>query len=388
MPKEDRSDWVAVAPEFSASSANESKVKPAVSAFNFYQRDYSEQVKAEYMATSGKFQVGEFSKLLRDKWKTLDGQRKAHYEDLAARDRMRFASESHAADVAALERGERLRKERETMLLDDEGGDQRSTRRRQARKARKRERKEKKQAIRQRKVDEEEFVDEDEEETSDSYSEESDSEDGKIPKKAKPARELSQKQIEMRENRRKEKQELETIISERQEDARKEKAQQAKRRLDFLLKQSNIFSHFGQVKQDQARFGSSVKPDGRSRRESVEDGKHDDEELQEADTHQATFLASQPTTLGFGKMRQYQLEGLNWMIRLQENGVNGILADEVRTFGELLLNCKLASSFLHMGQLPRRWVLAKPFSLFLSWCICWSTKTAPGLTLLLFLRAH
>jgi SWI/SNF-related matrix-associated actin-dependent regulator of chromatin subfamily A member 5 len=26
-------------------------------------------------------------------------------------------------------------------------------------------------------------------------------------------------------------------------------------------------------------------------------------------------------------MRDYQLEGLNWMIRLQENGVNGILAD-------------------------------------------------------------
>jgi SNF2 family DNA or RNA helicase len=27
--------------------------------------------------------------------------------------------------------------------------------------------------------------------------------------------------------------------------------------------------------------------------------------------------------------RNYQLEGLNWMIRLQENGINGILADEM-----------------------------------------------------------
>ena len=53
------------------------------------------------------------------------------------------------------------------------------------------------------------------------------------------------------------------------------------------------------------------------------------QELEEADTHQATFLTTQPSTLGFGTMRQYQLEGLNWMIRLQENGVNGILADEV-----------------------------------------------------------
>ena len=55
----------------------------------------------------------------------------------------------------------------------------------------------------------------------------------------------------------------------------------------------------------------------------------DDEEREEADEHDATFLTAQPSTLGGGKMRQYQLEGLNWMIRLQENGVNGILADEV-----------------------------------------------------------
>lgn len=33
-----------------------------------------------------------------------------------------------------------------------------------------------------------------------------------------------------------------------------------------------------------------------------------------------------------GKMRDYQLAGLNWLIRLYENGINGILADEmVRT---------------------------------------------------------
>ena len=55
----------------------------------------------------------------------------------------------------------------------------------------------------------------------------------------------------------------------------------------------------------------------------------DEEEREEADEHDATFLTAQPSTLGGGKMRQYQLEGLNWMIRLQENGVNGILADEV-----------------------------------------------------------
>ena len=42
----------------------------------------------------------------------------------------------------------------------------------------------------------------------------------------------------------------------------------------------------------------------------------------------------------FGTMRAYQLEGLNWMIKLHDNGINGILADEVNRGarpGKLLL---------------------------------------------------
>ena len=30
-----------------------------------------------------------------------------------------------------------------------------------------------------------------------------------------------------------------------------------------------------------------------------------------------------------GEMRDYQVRGLNWMINLYENGINGILADEM-----------------------------------------------------------
>lgn len=33
-----------------------------------------------------------------------------------------------------------------------------------------------------------------------------------------------------------------------------------------------------------------------------------------------------------GKMRDYQLAGLNWLIRLYENGINGILADEMVSY--------------------------------------------------------
>jgi hypothetical protein len=30
-----------------------------------------------------------------------------------------------------------------------------------------------------------------------------------------------------------------------------------------------------------------------------------------------------------GEMRDYQIQGLNWQINLYENGLNGILADEM-----------------------------------------------------------
>ena len=48
-----------------------------------------------------------------------------------------------------------------------------------------------------------------------------------------------------------------------------------------------------------------------------------------------------------GKMRDYQVQGLNWLISLFENGINGILADEMVLFSTIfsmnfcILNCIL-----------------------------------------------
>jgi SWI/SNF-related matrix-associated actin-dependent regulator of chromatin subfamily A member 5 len=33
--------------------------------------------------------------------------------------------------------------------------------------------------------------------------------------------------------------------------------------------------------------------------------------------------------INFGEMRDYQVEGLNWIVRLYHRGLNGILADEM-----------------------------------------------------------
>ena len=40
-------------------------------------------------------------------------------------------------------------------------------------------------------------------------------------------------------------------------------------------------------------------------------------------------LSTQPSVIKGGQMREYQLQGLNWLIHLYDNGINGILADEM-----------------------------------------------------------
>ena len=45
--------------------------------------------------------------------------------------------------------------------------------------------------------------------------------------------------------------------------------------------------------------------------------------------NRSTCLTVQPECIKFGTMRDYQIEGLNWLISLYDRGINGILADEM-----------------------------------------------------------
>ncbi len=61
----------------------------------------------------------------------------------------------------------------------------------------------------------------------------------------------------------------------------------------------------------------------------------DEELLQEvAEDEQAPIarhLTCSPQWVRGGTMRDYQIEGLNWLIKLYDTGLNGILADEMVT---------------------------------------------------------
>jgi len=332
--KEDRSGWVAVSPEFSSKKV-ENEIVPAKSAYQLFQKGVSDEVKAELAGQ--KFDVGQFSRRMRDRWNKLPEDQRDYYEGLAREDMMRFNQESHVADVAKMERQRTLQQEREEVVVYDNLDGRKNTRRSLKKQQRKQEKIDRKRAA---KVKEKEWASDMEEEDEDDYSEdddESDSDDSDAPPKKKKKilqpRKESAATIARREKSKEAKVEKEQYIAERQEDLRKDRAEQAQRRLEFLLQQSDIFSHFGSVKEESARYGikaSGAKPTNKEGARRTDDDAVDETDLDAEHTEQkTTYLTAQPSTLGFGTMRAYQVEGLNWMIRLQENGVNGILADEM-----------------------------------------------------------
>ena len=69
----------------------------------------------------------------------------------------------------------------------------------------------------------------------------------------------------------------------------------------------------------------------------------------ELDEVAITRFSDNPWYIKNGEMRDYQIRGLNWMISLYENGINGILADEMvsliliqmQEFEKLVIECEL-----------------------------------------------
>ncbi|KAI9195095.1 hypothetical protein LWI28_011572 [Acer negundo] len=122
------------------------------------------------------------------------------------------------------------------------------------------------------------------------------------------------------------KQKIQEILDEQNAAIDADMNNRGKGRLKYLLQQTELFAHF--AKGDQS--ASQKRAKGRGRHASKVTEEEEDEEYlkEEEDGLSNTRLLTQPSCIQ-GKMRDYQLAGLNWLIRLYENGINGILADEM-----------------------------------------------------------
>eukprot|EP01133_Synstelium_polycarpum_P020620 gene20620-24762_t len=124
------------------------------------------------------------------------------------------------------------------------------------------------------------------------------------------------------------------------EDRQREQLQQdkdksQKDRLKFLLERTEIYSHFvsnsakTQTKRGKKGEITSTPTKRGSTTEKEEDESILKETIDEAAPHSFNFFTSNPPYIKHGVMRDYQINGLNWLIQLYERGINGILADEM-----------------------------------------------------------
>ena len=96
-------------------------------------------------------------------------------------------------------------------------------------------------------------------------------------------------------------------------------------KLKFLLEQAEKYTNTMLTDQFEETKHTSSKKKGKreSKRRS-----HLQEDSDPDKQYVLTRLIAQPAKLK-GKLRPYQLDGLNWMINLYEKGLSGILADEM-----------------------------------------------------------
>lgn len=137
------------------------------------------------------------------------------------------------------------------------------------------------------------------------------------------------------------------------EEFRAKQDQTKQERLKYLLKQSEIFTHFilqnkkgvaglmssndidmiRHGKDPFARQGAIGGKSSVSKRHMKKPKKgaslEADEDAEDVSDQVITRLTAQPSIMKGGTLREYQLDGLNWLIGLYETGVNGILADEM-----------------------------------------------------------
>ncbi|KAI3756110.1 hypothetical protein L1987_55924 [Smallanthus sonchifolius] len=133
----------------------------------------------------------------------------------------------------------------------------------------------------------------------------------------------------LKEMQRLKRQKIQDILDEQNASVDAAMQNKGKGRLKFLLQQTELFAHF--AKSDQSASQKKVKGRGRHASKMTEE-EEDEVYLKEEEDGLSgaghTRLLVQPSCIT-GKMRDYQLAGLNWLIRLYENGINGILADEM-----------------------------------------------------------
>lgn len=100
--------------------------------------------------------------------------------------------------------------------------------------------------------------------------------------------------------------------------------------IEALVKQAEFYTNFLISRHDPKKSTTTHQEKRRGHFEEELEEERELLELEEEESQvQFTRLVDQPSSLKGGKLKHYQLVGLNWMISLYESGLSGILADDM-----------------------------------------------------------
>ncbi|KAI9448032.1 SNF2 family N-terminal domain-containing protein [Lactarius indigo] len=162
----------------------------------------------------------------------------------------------------------------------------------------------------------------------------------------------AQKTAERRQQKQKRKDNEGKLVEKRHE-MDKAKVADAVKRYSYLLGQTDLFRHFVDVQKARdseyaAMIDEEPKAKGRGRKKA------------------ACVHLSHIHVLIHGLMRPYQLQGLNWMVSLYHNSLNGILADEMG-LGKTLQTISFLAYLKHQRSLPGLHLVVVPKSTLQNW---------------------
>ncbi|OBZ86833.1 Chromatin structure-remodeling complex subunit snf21, partial [Choanephora cucurbitarum] len=98
--------------------------------------------------------------------------------------------------------------------------------------------------------------------------------------------------------------------------------------------------------------------------------------------HRIQENVSQPSILTGGKLKEYQIKGLQWMVSLYNNRLNGILADEMG-LGKTIQTISLITYLIERKQQNGPFLIIVPLSTLTNWSLEF-VKWAPSVTMICY----
>ncbi|CUM50424.1 uncharacterized protein AC631_01780 [Debaryomyces fabryi] len=151
-------------------------------------------------------------------------------------------------------------------------------------------------------------------------------------------------------------------------------------RITHLLKQTNQFlDSLAQAVETQQR--ESHNKSQRTVPEENVEGSNDEERREKMDYYHVAHrikeeVTKQPSILVGGTLKEYQIKGLQWMVSLFNNHLNGILADEMG-LGKTIQTISLLTYLIEIKKIPGPFLVIVPLSTLTNWNIEFE-KWAPG----------